>query len=126
MNYVEAVAKLTGLGIHDNKLMRRSEKFKVCVSSWGEFRSDKHHEDYSIYRPSINDILAEDWYVVKDEKLHTFGEVLVAFRAGKTISREDKNDQNLRYKMGWSKTLHFKEEDLLANDWLIIDKEETK
>ena len=120
MNYVEAVAKLTGLGIHDNKLMRRSEKFKVCVSSWGEFRSDKHHEDYSIYRPSINDILAEDWYVVKNEKLHTFEEAVVALKAGKKISRDYKYPDV--HKIGWDNKFIFEEDDLFANDWIIEEK----
>lgn len=125
MNYVEAVAKLTGLGIHDNKLMRRSEKFKVCVSSWGEFRSDKHHEDYSIYRPSINDMLADNWYVVKNEELHTFEEALKAYKRGDTIVRNTDRPEQERNITDVFSCL-FSRSDLLANDWLIIDKEETK
>ncbi len=120
MNFVEAVRKVTGLGMRDNKLMRRSEKFKVSINE-GRFMSNKHEKDWCIYKPSIADMLAEDWHVVKDEKQHTFEEAIVALKNGHTI-KQYISIQLIR-PGDWCL---IDSEDLMANDWIILDKEETK
>jgi hypothetical protein len=120
MNFIEAI-KLLELN-KDIKIHRKGTPYILAIDNISVFKCytlDRRIDEYAI---TTCDALADDWEIYQEQpKLHTFEEVIVAFRAGKTISREDKNDRNLRYKMGWSKTLHFKEEDLLANDWIIIE-----
>ena len=66
------------------------------------------------FEPTVEDILSEDWHVVKNEKLHTFEEALKAYKSGKNISRK-----------GYS-MLHneeycsFERDDVMANDWIIM------
>ena len=106
MNFIEAV-KLFQLD-KNIKLMRRAKDFEITFGLMG-------------INLTITDILAEDWYVVKNEKLHTFEEVIVALKKGKTIKRASVPE--------WSYILElcsFDEEEVMANDWIIIDKEETK
>lgn len=116
MNFIEAV-KLLQLD-KTIKLMRRGGYSSITIDIDGVFRINH----WSNYKPSIDDILAEDWYVVKDEKLHTFEEALMALKSGATIKRKDYVIMHKITHYNFS----FDKSDLLANDWLIIDKEETK
>ena len=87
--------------------MRRAKDFEITFGLMG-------------INLTITDILAEDWYVVKDEKLHTFEEALKAYKSGKRISRVyGKLIRDEDY-------CSFERDDVMANDWIIIDKEETK
>ena len=70
MNFIEAV-KLLKLD-KNIKLMRRTNDFEITYGLIG-------------INLTITDILAEDWYVVKDEKLHTFEEALKALKNGAKI-----------------------------------------
>ena len=71
--------------------------------------------------PSIDEILAEDWYVVKDEKLHTFEEAIAAYKRGDTIYRESSN--YIEYAISHTVKYPFRSEDVLANDWIIVGDE---
>jgi hypothetical protein len=110
MNFIEAV-KLLKLD-KNIKLMRRTKDFEITYGLIG-------------LNLTITDILAEDWYVVKDEKLCSFEEAIVAFKNGKTIKR--KSIQTHYNTDRWPPEMALiSTQDLIANDWIIIDKEETK
>ena len=104
MNFIEAV-KLLQLD-KNVKLMRRDKHFKITYGLIG-------------INLTITDILAEDWYVVKNEKLHTFEEAIASLIKGKSIRRKawinrfsvDADDDNY----------YFTIDDLNANDWIILD-----
>jgi hypothetical protein len=108
MNFIEAV-KLIQLD-KNIKLMRRTKDFEITYGLIG-------------LNLTITDILAEDWYVVKDEKLHSFEEALIYFKEGKYIRRKIHNDYLRFHKDGYCE---FGAIDIMANDWIIINKEETK
>lgn len=103
MNFIEAV-KLLKLD-KNIKLMRRTNDFEITYGLIG-------------INLTITDILAEDWYVVKDEKLHTFEEALKAYKSGKKIRRKN----NIMIYQNYYLDL----EDVMANDWIIKDQEEAK
>lgn len=111
MNIIEA-AQLFNLD-KDIKLKRRSKEVEVTLHPLGEHLMKD--DSYSIYLTTVDDILAEDWYVVKDEKLHTFEEALKAYKSGKKIRRKN---NTMIYQNCY---LHL--EDVMANDWIIIDEE---
>lgn len=114
MNFIEAV-KLLRLD-KNIKLMRRGGDFVITIESNGVFRIDY----WSNYIPSIDDILAEDWYVVKNEKLLTFEEAIVAFKEGKVIKRAScYNEHNPSDRQFIVTT-----DSILANDWVIMGKED--
>ena len=117
MNFIEAM-KLLKLD-KNIKVMRRNSNFQIMSDTLGICTLDFAIEDV-ISNPIVEAMLTEDWYVVKDEKLHTFEEALKAYKSGKRISRV------------YGKLIHdedycsFERDDVMANDWIIIDKEETK
>lgn len=120
MNFIEAV-KLLKLD-KNIKIMRRNKDYEITLTDKGYLDAGSK---YSYFVPVIDDILAEDWYVVKDEKLHTFEEAIVAFKNGKTIKR--KATQTHYNTNRWPPEMALiSTQDLIANDWIIIDKEETK
>ena len=136
MNFIEAV-KLLQLD-KNIKLRRRGKEITITLHPLGEhFMKD---DSYSIYLTTVDDILAEDWYVVKDEKLHSFEEALKALKEGKTIKRKFSTAvyehtvgansiypyQAAKYDRSRWVDISFTNDDILANDWIIIDKEETK
>lgn len=127
MNIIEAVKLLQSNNDKPIKLMRRNKDYEIILDKVGIFLTATCVIDGRIYKDepftaTINDILAEDWYVVKCEKLHTFEEVLKAYKSGKTIKRSScYNTHNIS-----EKQLIVTVNSLLANDWIIIDKEETK
>lgn len=118
MNFIEAV-KLLQLD-KNVKLMRRSGYSSITIDIDGVFRINY----WSNYKPSIDDILADDWYVVTNEKLHTFEEAFKALKEGATVHRYNKKFvYSLDSKHSFALLV---KADILADDWVIIDKEETK
>jgi len=115
MNFIEAV-KLLKLD-KNIRLRRRAKEFEITLDE------DRYLDagcKYSWFNPVLDDILAEDWYVVKDEKLHTFEEALKAYKSGKNIRRKgDGILHNEEY-------CDFNRDDVMANDWIILDKEVIK
>ena len=90
-----------------------NEDFYVCDS--GCFSE----EDGTSYELCGIDYLAEDWEIYEEEcKLHTFEEALKAYKSGKKIRRKN----NIMIYQNYYLDL----EDVMANDWIIIDKKETK
>lgn len=88
MNFIDAV-KLLQLD-KNIKLRRRSKEITITLHPLGEhFMKD---DSYSIYLTTVDDILANDWYVVKYEKLHGFEEAIEALKKGKTIKRKFSTD----------------------------------
>ncbi len=125
MNFIAAV-KLLQLD-KNVKLMRRDKDFKICADFHG-ITKILTKEGYRYFTLSNDDILAEDWYVVKDEKLHTFEEALKAYKLGKRIIRKIENwdDNKACWDISSKDDYALQKEDVMANDWIIIDKEETK
>ena len=117
MNFIEA-AQLFNLD-KNIKLKRRNKEVTVTLHPLGKHLMKD--DSYSLYLTTIDDILAEDWYVVKDEKLHTFEEALKAYKSGKNIRRK-----GYHYEVYYDFDCEFDRDDIMANDWIIIDKEETK
>ena len=116
MNFIEAV-KLLKLD-KNIKLMRRAKDFEITLTGKGYFDMGNK---YLYFTPLLEDILATDWYVVKNEKLHTFEEALKAYKSGKNIKR--KGDETIyRYR----DYREFDSYDVMANDWIILDKEVIK
>jgi len=116
MNFIEAVKLLE---LDENiKLMRRSKDLTI-FTGYGILQgiSKQGHTGFKLF---LNDILAEDWHVVKNEKLHTFEEALKAYKSGNNIRRKDHG------MMHHEAHCDFDRDDVMANDWIIIDKEETK
>lgn len=129
MNFIEAV-KLLELD-KNIKLRRRSKNYEVTsdnvgiyLIAKGVFIKNKKYRDEP-FVATFDEILAEDWYVVKYikcKKLHTFEEALKAYKLGKTIKRSScYNTHNIS-----EKQLIVTVNSLLANDWIIMDEEETK
>ena len=106
MNFIEAV-KLLKLD-KNIKLMRRTKDFEITYGLIG-------------LNLTITDILAEDWYVVKDEKLHSFEDALIYFKEGKYIRRKIHNDYLRFHKDGYCE---FGAIDVMANDWIIINRDD--
>ena len=121
MNFIEAV-KLLKLD-KDIKIKRRNFDFQITSDTLGICTLDFAIEDV-ISNPIVETILAEDWYVVKDEKLHTFEEALKALKEGATVHRyNEKFVHSLDSKHSFAFLV---KADILADDWIIIDKEKTK
>ena len=96
-----------------------NEECSVCNSSFSE-------EDGADYELCGLDYLANDWELYEKEcKLHTFEEAIVAFKDRKTIKR--KATQTHYNTDRWPPEMAIlSTQDLMANDWIIIDDEETK
>lgn len=119
MNFIEAV-KLLQLD-KNIKLMRRTKDFEITLDKIGIFLTATCVIDDKIYKDepftvTINEILAEDWYGVKNEKLYTFEEALKAYKLGKNIRR--KNNYMIY------DNCELDRDDIMANDWIIIDNED--
>jgi hypothetical protein len=118
MNFIEAIKLIKEQGFI--KVMRGDTQ--VFYSDWSgnlyiEHENETEH-GFKNFEPTVEDILSEDWHVVKNEKLHTFEEALKAYKSGKKIRRKN----NIMIYQNYYLDL----EDVMANDWIIIDKEETK
>ena len=64
---------------------------------------------------TIEELLAEDWEIYQEPKLHTFEEAIVALKRGKTIKRASVPQ--------WTYNIticSFDEKEIMANDWIII------
>jgi hypothetical protein len=124
MNFIEAIEKLKNsalrTGNRTNKLMRKAEGFQVGSTNYNELISNNYRlQEWGAYKPTVDDILAQDWYLIKDEKLHTFEEALAAYKSGYNIRRKD-----IVYAL--DSDCSFTKDDVIANDWIIIDKEGVK
>jgi hypothetical protein len=116
MNFIEAVALLNK---DEHISMKRNNGYFEVKSSAGHLSVSGE-----LYSPMCKDIIAEDWYVVKDEKLHTFEEALKALKEGATVHRyNEKFVHSLDSKHSFAFLV---KADILADDWIIIDKEKTK
>ncbi len=133
MNFLEAVALLNK---DEHISMKRSNGYFEVKSSVGYLSVSGE-----LYSPMSKDILAEDWYVVKDEKLHSFEEALKALKEGKIIKRKSSAVEfyhdytpntigsNLKYqpeKYDGNKwvDMSFTNDDILSNDWIIVEGKE--
>ena len=109
MNFIEAV-KLLKLD-KNIKLRRRSKnsnfELTFCIINFQRM-------------VKIEDILAEDWYVVKDEKLHTFEEALEALKNGAKIYRKSCATQV--HRKTDRQFLFYNYDDFEANDWIIKER----
>jgi len=115
MNFIEVV-KLQQL----DKNTRIKRRDYTCTYRADLLNTVIINDKFEVFTPTIDDILAEDWYVVKDEKLHTFEEAIVAFKNGKTIKR--KATQTHYNTDRWPPEMALiSTQDLIANDWLIIN-----
>ena len=119
MNFIEAIKTIKR---NENLGIKREEGTNVFSSGWS---GKLYVDDRKFYKPiTVDDILAEDWYVVKNEKLHSFEEALKALKNGATIYRKSCVGQKHRKRD--RQFLFYSYDDFEANDWIIIDKEETK
>jgi len=113
MNFIEAV-KLLKLD-KNIKIMRRNKDYEITLTDKGYLDAGAK---YSYFVPVIDDILAEDWYVVKDEKLHTFEEAFKALKEGATIRR---SNERFSYSLDSEHSFALLVKgDIMANDWIII------
>lgn len=122
MNFIEAIKTIKR---NENLRVKREGNANICYSSWYRklyVEDRKNIFDLELFTPTVDDILAEDWYVVRDEKLHSFEEVLKALKKGKKIKRKNNDDVIDDYFS--DKDYLFDMCDVMANDWIIIDKED--
>ena len=132
MNFMEAVKELktgkkvrkiswTNTEAHIKKVDGNHYRFFTTIYNAENNQGIPSHDSYSFRE---YEILATDWEIYEEEcKLHTFEEAIVAYKAGKTIQRQCYKvvRHNLEYN-----NFYFEKDDVMANDWIIIDKEETK
>lgn len=126
MNFMEAVKELktgkkvrkiswTNTEAHIKKVAGNHYRFFATIYNAENNQGIPSHDSYSFRE---YEILATDWEIYEYEKLHTFEEALKAYKEGKKIRR--KNNVMIY------QNCYLDLEDVMANDWLIIDKEETK
>lgn len=113
MNFIEAIKLIKEQGFI--KVMRGDTQ--VFYSDWSgnlyiEHENETEH-GFKNFEPTVEDILSEDWHVVKNEKLHTFEEALKAYKSGKNIRR------NHHGMMHHDDYCSFDRDDVMANDWII-------
>jgi hypothetical protein len=114
MNFIEAIKLIKEQGFI--KVMRGDTQ--VFYSDWSgnlyiEHENETEH-GFKNFEPTVEDILSEDWHVVKNEKLHTFEEALKAYKSGKNIRR------NHHGMMHHDDYCSFDRDDVMANDWIIM------
>ena len=114
MNFIEAIKLIKEQGFI--KVMRGDTQ--VFYSDWSgnlyiEHENETEH-GFKNFEPTVEDILSEDWHVVKNKKLHTFEEALKAYKSGKNICRKGYGIlHNEEY-------CDFDRDDIMANDWIIM------
>ena len=114
MNIIEAIKLIKEQGFI--KVMRGDTQ--VFYSDWSgnlyiEHENETEH-GFKNFEPTVEDILSEDWHVVKNKKLHTFEEALKAYKSGKNIRRKGYGIlHNEEY-------CDFDRDDIMANDWIIM------
>ena len=70
---------------------------------------------------TLDDYMSLDWEVYREKhKLHTFEEALAAYKCGDTIYRNSEHPDN-KHNINDKIPCFFRRQDLLANDWLILD-----
>ena len=118
MNFIEA-CKLLQLD-KNVRLMRRNNKdFQITVDAIGKVLVDVETND-DAFIPTIEEILAEDWYVVKNTKYHTFEEAIAALKRGKTIKRDNWREKEIERDFCDDYSIAFTIDDFEANDWIIV------
>ena len=118
MNIIEAVNK-----------MRCGERIRLPnwdAKRYVEKQSDGRMiycqtETGSMYKFSDGDVLADDWEIYTEPDLHTFEEALMAYKCGDTIIRIIDRPEQARNIKDTMPCL-FSRSDLLAVDWIILDK----
>ena len=118
MNFIEA-CKLLQLDENVILIRRNDKDFKITLDAVGKFLVDiKTNDDAFI--PTIEEILAEDWYVVKNTKYHTFEEAIAALKNGKTIKRANWREKVIERDIYDDYSIAFTIDDFEANDWIIV------
>jgi len=136
MNFIEAVKKLKE-GYKITKDCWDKENYIYLEGHWVVFDEEEEVHNFSFY-----DYLYEGWKIyLKERKLHTFEEALKALKEGKTIKRKQSTAEfyynytsntitsNLPYqpeKYDGDKwvDISFTNDDILANDWIIVEGKE--
>ena len=127
MNFIEAINLLdtdTAKAVRKSSWERGKYIFIDNDVSWRRLTVtlDKPNCMTLPYSASIDDILDRDWEIYKKEtRIHTFEEALVAYKGGKTIYRNSDLHDN-KYNINDKNPCFFRRQDLLANDWIILDK----
>ena len=118
MNFIEA-CKL--LQLDENvKLIRRNDKdFQITLDASGKFLVNIKTKD-GAFIPTIEEILAEDWYVIKNTKYHTFEEAITALKSGKVIKRDNWTEKVIERDFCDDYSIAFTIDDFEANDWIIV------
>ena len=119
MKFIEAINLIKH---NENLRVKRKENANICYSSWYRklyVEDRKNIFDLELFVPTVDDILAEDWYVVKNEKLHSFEEAIVAFKEGKIIKRASCYNKHNPSDRQFIVTT----DSMSANDWVIMGKE---
>ncbi len=89
---------------------------------------DERDEEHEL---SLYDVLDQDWEIYQEPKLHTFEEALIALKNGKKIRRQSSISEyhldkaSSRILEIYNVEVHngvFSDEEVLANDWIILDK----
>ena len=118
MNIIEAVNK-----------MRCGERIRLPnwdVKSYVTKQNDGRviycqTETGTMYKFSDGEVLADDWEIYIEPDPHTFEEALMAYKCGNTIIRNiDRPEQARNIEDIFS--CFFSRSDLLAVDWIILDK----
>ena len=124
MNFMEAVKELktgkkvrkiswTNTEAHIKKVDGNHYRFFATIYNAENNQGIPSHDSYGFRE---YEILATDWEIYEEEcKLHTFEEALKAYKSGKKIRRKN----NIMIYQNYYLDL----EDVMANDWIIIDKE---
>lgn len=127
MNFTEAV-RLLKLD-EQNFIMRKGKKKERIFLD-----DDSGRLKTNSWLLLTNDILANDWEVYEQPKLHTFEEALKALKKGKVITREYYKTNIMegyiakyKHKIGeetFDNLNHLSRIDILANDWIIEENYE--
>ena len=116
MNFIE-VCRLLEIDKSVVLLRRNNKDLQITVDVIGKFLIDVNDDDAFI--PSIEEILADDWYVVRKTRL-TFEEAIAALKRGKTIKRECWITKEIDRDFCDDYSIAFTIDDFEANDWIIV------
>ncbi len=116
MNFIEA-CKLLQMD-ESVRLMKRSNKdLRIRLDTIEKVLIDN---DLDAFIPTIEEILAEDWYVIKNTKYHTFEEAITALKSGKVIKRDNWTEKVIERDFCDDYSIAFTIDDFEANDWIIV------
>ena len=120
MNFVEMIKlidkdyKITNPSLFLNNLL-----YIEYIEGYGVVTNGNVYDRYDF---DFTDYYDENWEIYKEQpKLHTFEEAIVAFKKGHTIKRANiKGD----WMMVYGESSLIDHEDIIANDWIIMGKED--